>query len=81
MLYNFELDIAVILLSVSKHRVNINFGNVYFNTAKKFSFMPTFGEDIISDDNLYYIVKKLGIMDIRYVNVYIKNDNYNLLLN
>ena len=48
---------------------------------KKFSFMPTFGEDIISDDNLYYIVKKLGIMDIRYVNVYIKNDNYNLLLN
>ena len=38
MLYNFELDIAVILLSVSKHRVNINFGNVYFNTAKKIFF-------------------------------------------
>ncbi|KKO73686.1 hypothetical protein AAJ76_1190009342, partial [Vairimorpha ceranae] len=33
-LCNFELDTAFTLISVSKHRVNINFRNVYFNTAE-----------------------------------------------
>ena len=79
-LCNFELDTAFTLISVSKHRVNINFRNVYFNTAEDFTFTPTFDGNYISDDNLYFIVKKFGLMNISYVNVYIENDNYNLLL-